>query len=213
MTQPTQGQAGNPFDPTRAQGIVSPVEVARFHGYDDVDSAPTAHHHSIGKTPNQVSPGDHIHDGVGSLPLPASSIGAHTHSESDVTQLVTDLNELFADMEPVGTLKMFAGDVAPSGYLLCDGTAISRTGTYAQLFGAIGTKYGAGDGTATFNLPNFVAKFPYGGNASGATGGATTHTHAVDAAATAASGAAVALKGQAANHLPPYITVLFIIKY
>lgn len=53
---------------------------------------------------------------------------------------------------PVGTLIPFAGNYAPQGYLLCDGSAISRT-DYASLFAVIGTTYGAGDGNSTFNLP------------------------------------------------------------
>lgn len=51
-----------------------------------------------------------------------------------------------------GQVIMFAGKAAPSGTLLCDGAAVSRT-TYAELFAAIGTLYGAGDGKTTFNLP------------------------------------------------------------
>jgi microcystin-dependent protein len=66
--------------------------------------------------------------------------------------------------------------------LLCDGAAVNRT-TYAALFTAIGTTYGAGNGTTTFNVPNLKGKVPVGidsGDASfdalGETGGAKTHT-------------------------------------
>lgn len=55
--------------------------------------------------------------------------------------------------EKVGTIKAFGGSVAPFGWLICDGSAISRT-LYAALFDVIGETYGAGDGTTTFNLPN-----------------------------------------------------------
>ncbi|EBO3406935.1 tail fiber protein, partial [Salmonella enterica subsp. enterica serovar Enteritidis] len=51
-----------------------------------------------------------------------------------------------------GQVIMFAGKNAPAGTLLCNGAAVSRT-TYAELFAAIGTLYGAGDGSTTFNLP------------------------------------------------------------
>lgn len=54
---------------------------------------------------------------------------------------------------PTGTILDYAGSSAPSGYLMCDGSAVSRT-TYAALFGVIGTTYGAGDGSTTFNLPD-----------------------------------------------------------
>ena len=57
------------------------------------------------------------------------------------------------DIMPAGVIVPFAGTTVPAGYLLCDGSAVSRT-TYADLFAAIGTTYGAGDGNTTFNLPN-----------------------------------------------------------
>ena len=54
---------------------------------------------------------------------------------------------------PVGSFLCFAGNTVPAGYLLCNGAAVSRA-TYAALFAVIGTLYGAGDGSTTFNLPN-----------------------------------------------------------
>jgi len=54
---------------------------------------------------------------------------------------------------PAGALMPYAGSSAPTGYLLCDGSAVSRS-TYATLFSAIGTQYGAGDGSSTFALPD-----------------------------------------------------------
>jgi len=62
---------------------------------------------------------------------------------------------------PAGTITMFGGSSAPTGYLLCDGSAVSRT-TYADLFTAIGTTYGTGDGSTTFNVPNVKGKVPVG---------------------------------------------------
>lgn len=56
---------------------------------------------------------------------------------------------------PSGTLLDFAGETAPSGFLICAGQEISRT-TYASLFSAIGTYYGYGNGTTTFNIPNLT---------------------------------------------------------
>lgn len=56
---------------------------------------------------------------------------------------------------PVGALIPFAGSSAPAHCLLANGAAVSRT-TYAELFGVIGTLYGSGDGSTTFNLPNFA---------------------------------------------------------
>lgn len=79
---------------------------------------------------------------------------------------------------PAGVLQMYAAAVAPTGWLLCDGSAVSRT-TYAALFAVVGTSYGVGDGSTTFNLPNLTSAFPYGA-APGSTGGAATHTHTFD---------------------------------
>lgn len=62
---------------------------------------------------------------------------------------------------PSGAVIMHAGSSAPSGYLLCDGSAVSRT-TYASLFAAISTTYGVGDGSTTFNLPNTQGVFVKG---------------------------------------------------
>lgn len=74
-----------------------------------------------------------------------------------------------------GEIKAFAFATVPTGYLQCGGQAVSRT-TFAALFAAIGTTWGAGDGTSTFNVPNLVNKFmrgvPVGTNA-----GVDTHTH------------------------------------
>lgn len=62
---------------------------------------------------------------------------------------------------PAGVFVPFAGSAAPSGWLLCNGAAVSRT-TYAALFGAIGTAFGAGDGSSTFNLPDMRDRVPLG---------------------------------------------------
>lgn len=62
---------------------------------------------------------------------------------------------------PSGSLQMFAGTTAPSGWIMCDGSAISRT-TYAALFAVVGTTYGVGDGSTTFNLPDLRGEFVRG---------------------------------------------------
>jgi microcystin-dependent protein len=67
-------------------------------------------------------------------------------------------NAINANATPPGTVVAFAGPTVPSGWLLCDGSAVSRT-TYAGLFGAIGVANGGGDGTTTFNLPDYRGLF------------------------------------------------------
>jgi len=61
---------------------------------------------------------------------------------------------------PTGSIIPYAGSTAPAGYLLCDGSAISRS-TYSALFAIIGTTYGEGDGNSTFNIPS-ENDFPLG---------------------------------------------------
>lgn len=76
---------------------------------------------------------------------------------------------------PVGALLSYAGAAVPSGWLLCDGTAVSRT-TYAALYAAIGTTHGTGNGSTTFNVPDLRGRVTIGvGTATGARG-ATAHT-------------------------------------
>ncbi len=59
---------------------------------------------------------------------------------------------------PAGTVLPFVGTTAPDGFLLCDGSQVSRT-TYAALFSVIGTNFGSGDGLTTFHLPDLRGKF------------------------------------------------------
>lgn len=67
--------------------------------------------------------------------------------------------DLAAAAAPSGTVAFFAGQAAPAGWLKANGAAVSRT-VYAALFAAIGTRYGAGDGSTTFNLPDLRGLFP-----------------------------------------------------
>ena len=88
--------------------------------------------------------------------------------------------------ELAGSIKMWGSSTPPNNWALCNGQAVSRT-TYATLFSRIGTTYGSGDGSTTFNLPNFVDRFSVGAGsayAAGSTGGyadaaVITHTHPV----------------------------------
>lgn len=59
---------------------------------------------------------------------------------------------------PIGTVTYFPFNTAPNGFLVCNGIAISRE-IYSDLFYVIGTTYGSGDGSTTFNLPNLLNKF------------------------------------------------------
>ena len=99
-------------------------------------------------------------------------------TDDDMNEIKTTINT----NTPVGCINLYAGSTAPTGWLICDGSAVSRT-TYANLFSVIGTTYGTGDGSTTFNIPNLKGKVPVGLNSSdtdfdtlGETGGEKEHT-------------------------------------
>jgi microcystin-dependent protein len=107
------------------------------------------------------------------------------------TGRINQINDIIDDLEDLedrkvegipGQITAYGGDAAPTGWFLCDGSAVSRV-TYADLFTAIGTKYGVGDGSTTFNVPNLKGRVPVGldstitdFNDRGKTGGSKTHT-------------------------------------
>jgi microcystin-dependent protein len=104
---------------------------------------------------------------------PTAAAGTNT------TQLATTAFTL-ANSVPTGGLMMWSTGTAPSGWLLCAGAAVSRS-TYSALFAIIGTTFGVGDGSTTFNVPNYTNRMPYGTTV-GATGGSAdavvvSHTH------------------------------------
>jgi microcystin-dependent protein len=121
--------------------------------------------------------------------LPSSGVSADTYgSATQVAQIttnaqgqVTAASNVTIAVVPTGMIAPYAGSSAPTGYLLCDGSAVSRT-TYATLFALIGTTYGSGDGSTTFNVPDLRGRVPMGvdGTAarvtSASTGGANADT-------------------------------------
>lgn len=88
-----------------------------------------------------------------------------TISNPSLTQISQALAEMLPKLKPlsVPTGMISAFHTVPEGWLQCNGAAVSRT-TYAALFAVIGTKYGSGDGSTTFNLPNLHHKFIEGTN-------------------------------------------------
>lgn len=106
---------------------------------------------------------------------------------------------------PTGAVEAFAMSSAPAGWLKCDGTAVSRT-TYAALFAVVGTAFGAGNGSTTFNLPDLRGEFIRGfddgkGTDSGRTFGSAQadelkqHRHTINTVTVAAGSTAVAAIG------------------
>lgn len=109
-----------------------------------------------------------------------SASSTFTLGGTAVTATAAELNVLSGGIAqpPTAAIHMYGGTSAPTGWLLCNGAAVSRS-TYADLFAVVGTTYGAGDGSSTFNLPDLRDRFAVGSGttySAGATGGAATHT-------------------------------------
>lgn len=94
---------------------------------------------------------------------------------------------LIGSVIPPGTIAPFSGETIPDGWKLCDGSAISRT-TYSSLFATIGTSHGQGDGSTTFNLPDYRGQFLRGrvdittisGSETAASNNATFNNHGIN---------------------------------
>lgn len=152
-------------------------------------------------------------------------------SSNRLSELAGNLNTAYSNLRldqslPIGIVMPFAGSTSPSGWALCYGQALSRN-NYSVLYGIIGTQYGAGDGSTTFNLPDLRGRVPAGRdnmggtgasrlsqgilggnpNALGAAGGSEALT--TQAAALSGSGSTVTIDGK--NVQPTYI-LNYIIK-
>jgi microcystin-dependent protein len=93
--------------------------------------------------------------------------------ETDTAKLLVWNGSAWVDVypsQPTGSVIAFAGSAAPTGWLLCDGSAVNRT-TYATLFTTLSTTYGAGDGSTTFNLPDMRGRMPMGAGTGAQNGG------------------------------------------
>jgi microcystin-dependent protein len=159
-----------------AQGAVTSVQLANnAAGTAQIaDGAVTASKLAPGAAAAAISPGT-ITSGL----LAAGAVTTVNLDSATQSSLV-----------PSGALLPFAGMNAPVGYLLCDGSAVSRT-TYAALFQAIGIAWGGGDGAATFNLPDMRRRTAVGsggtaispllqGTTTGSVGGEETHTLSIN---------------------------------
>lgn len=101
-------------------------------------------------------------------------VGNGTSTTSRSNALTVDWDGNVIGQAMAGIIQMYAGSTPPSGWLVCDGSAISRS-TYPELYSVIGTTYGAGDGTSTFNLPDFRGRVGVG-TGEGTADGATNHS-------------------------------------
>lgn len=103
-----------------------------------------------------VTPGGNKLQGLGNVASPSANGLMSKEDKAKLDVLV---------QAQIGSIALFSGSSIPTGYLLCDGSALSRV-VYAELFDAIGTAWGAGDGETTFNLPDLTDKTVWGGDSS-----------------------------------------------
>ena len=179
---------------TNEDGVVDKAETVPWSGVTGKPSTfpPSTHTHTKNqitdfpaslKNPNALtislngtSQGAYDGSAAKSINITAAGVGA-LPSEGTAA----DANKLGGHSPqwwmPTGMVVPYAGAVAPDGWLLCQGQAVSRT-TYAQLFSVIGTTYGSGDGSTTFNLPDMRGRVAVGSDANlpGTIEGTKTHT-------------------------------------
>ena len=118
-----------------------------------------------------TSSGDLVLSGTGSLQLPSGTTAQRPTPATGDIRFNTTLTQFegyngsawgeIANGVPAGSVFSFATTTVPSGYLECNGAAVSRS-TYASLFSAISTTWGVGDGSSTFNLPDLRGQFVRG---------------------------------------------------
>jgi microcystin-dependent protein len=118
-----------------------------------------------------TSAGDLILTGTGSLQLPSGTTAQRPTPATGDIRFNTTLTQFegyngsgwgeIANGVPAGSVFTFATSTVPSGYLECNGAAVSRS-TYASLFSSISTTWGTGDGSSTFNLPDLRGQFVRG---------------------------------------------------
>jgi microcystin-dependent protein len=116
--------------------------------------------------------------------LSKPTVGADENTWGGLLNGDLDLIDAFLrQIVPAGAVLAFGGLSAPTGFFLCNGQAVSRT-AYAALFSAIGTTWGTGDGSTTFNVPDLRDRFPIGAgsNSPGATAGAASATPTITVA-------------------------------
>ena len=138
---------GNVASPS-ANGLMSKEDKAKLDGLDSV-ATQTANGLMSKEDKTKL-------DGLGGV---ATQSANGLMSKEDKTKL-----DVLVQAQ-IGSIALFSGSSIPTGYLLCDGSALNRE-VYAELFDAIGTAWGAGDGETTFNLPDLTDKTVWGGDSS-----------------------------------------------
>lgn len=219
----TTGATG-PTGPTGATGVgaTGPTGVTGATGPTGV-TGPTGPTGVTGAT-GATGPGGVPNDGsvttakLADKAVTTAKIGDKAVTSSQIADGTITTSQLVASVVaaliPTGTILATGVSVAPTGYVLCDGSAISRT-TYATLYSAIGTTYGTGNGSTTFNVPDLRGRVPAGADgtagrigsndALGNSGGEETHklvlsetpshSHSTGSLAVGSSGTGISING------------------
>lgn len=152
--------------------------------YEDLENKPTINGVTLveGLVTEDLNLGDTAHEEISQADFDALT----SEEQNDGTvYFITDgvaSNVFVDDNVPVGTIAPYGGSNDPAYWLICDGRAISRT-AYSELFSVIGTTYGIGDGSTTFNIPDLRGNVAVGASTTldlGDTGGEAEHTLTVD---------------------------------
>ncbi len=180
------GQSFSSGDQVTAQKLIDIVGQAYFTSAADTTDNSTL---TLGSSKLKVKDA-----GITATQLATDSVITAKIQDGAVTAAKLDAGAVSVLM-PTASIMPYAGSSAPTGYLLCDGAAISRS-TYSTLFGLLATTYGSGDGSSTFNIPDLRGRVIAGqddmggssanrltnqtggvnGDVLGDTGGAETHT-------------------------------------
>lgn len=192
---------------TKLSGIFSRIghkhgkaDITDLADWAKADSKPSYAYSEISGKPTTFTPSIHTHSAedvaAGILPIKRGGTGAATAPEAlESLGIAVGTGEppatgtpgsiyiklggamISGSSTPIGTITAYGGSTAPSGWLMCDGSEVSRA-EYSLLFDAIGTAYGEGDGSTTFNLPSMAGRATIGSSAShalGSTGGEESH--------------------------------------
>lgn len=192
---------------TKLGGIFSRIghkhgkaDITDLADWAKADSKPSYAYSEISGKPTTFTPSIHTHSAedvaAGILPIKRGGTGAATAPEAlESLGITVGTGEppatgtpgsiyiklggamISGSSTPIGTITAYGGSTAPSGWLMCDGSEVSRA-EYSLLFDVIGTAYGEGDGSTTFNLPSMAGRTTIGSSAShalGSTGGEESH--------------------------------------
>ena len=175
------GQSFSSGDQVTAQKLIDIVGQAYFTSAADTTDNSTL---TLGSSKLKVKDA-----GITATQLATDSVITAKIQDGAVTAAKLDAGAVSVLM-PTASIMPYAGSSAPTGYLLCDGAAISRS-TYSTLFGLLATTYGSGDGSSTFNIPDLRGRViaGHGGtllsgsaDAIGATNAHSTKTHTLSIA-------------------------------